>query len=132
MQTTFELKIPAVKVGINVEAGKDDFRQATRGQGNYVMTLNTFNRSVVVNETTKPFVDGYVKRFGETPIFTADTYSAIIYNIVPVIEMTGTLDADRLMYRVMVSLLLSLWPLFDHRCASAPLCRGTLPRSFPM
>ena len=91
-----ELKIPAVQVGINVEAGKDDFWQATREQGNYVMTLNTFNRSVEVNETTKPFVDGYVKRFGETPIFTAGTYSAIIYNIVPVIEMTGTLDADRL------------------------------------
>ena len=43
-----------------------------------------------------PFVDKYVKRFGETPTYTADTYAAIIYNLVPVIEMTGTLDADRL------------------------------------
>ena len=60
------------------------------------MTLNTFNRNVEVNETTKPFVDTYFKRFGETPTFTAATYSAIIYNIVPAIEMTGTLDADRL------------------------------------
>ena len=51
-----ELKIPAVQVGINVEAGKDDFWQATRGQGNYVMTLNTFNRSVEVNETTNPLL----------------------------------------------------------------------------
>jgi len=91
-----ELKIPAVQVGINVEAQKDGFWQATRGHGNYVMTLNTFNRNVEVNETTKPFVDTYFKRFGETPTFTAATYSAIIYNIVPVIEMTGTLDADRL------------------------------------
>ena len=91
-----ELKIPAVQVGINVEATKDGFWQATQGQGNYVMTLNTFNRNVEVNETTKPFVDTYFKRFGETPTFTTATYSAIIYNIVPVIEMTGTLDADRL------------------------------------
>jgi branched-chain amino acid transport system substrate-binding protein len=91
-----ELKIPAAQVGINVEATKDGFWQATQGQGNYVMTLNTFNRNVEVNETTKPFVDNYFKRFGETPTFTAATYSAIIYNIVPVIEMTGTLDADRL------------------------------------
>jgi branched-chain amino acid transport system substrate-binding protein len=91
-----ELKIPAAQVGINVEATKDGFWQATQRQGNYVMTLNTFNRNVEVNETTKPFVDTYFKRFGETPTFTAATYSAIIYNIVPVIEMTGTLDADRL------------------------------------
>jgi branched-chain amino acid transport system substrate-binding protein len=91
-----ELKIPAAQVGINVEGQKDGFWQATQGNGNYVMTLNTYNRNVEVNELTKPFVDNYVKRFGETPTYTADTYAAIIYNIVPVIEMTGTLDADRL------------------------------------
>ncbi|CAB1056693.1 hypothetical protein D1BOALGB6SA_1430 [Olavius sp. associated proteobacterium Delta 1] len=91
-----ELKIPAALVGINVEAQKDGFWQATQGNGNYVMTLNTYNRNVEVNELTKPYVDTYVKRFGETPTYTADTYSAIKHSIVPVIEMTGTLDADRL------------------------------------
>jgi len=91
-----ELKIPAAQVGINVEAQKDGFWQATQGNGNYVMTLNTYNRNVEANELTKPFVDKYVKRFGETPTYTADTYTAIIYSIVPAIEMTGTLDADRL------------------------------------
>ena len=91
-----ELKIPAALVGINVEAQKDGFMQATQGHGDYVMTLNTYTRNVEANDLTKPFVDKYVKRFGETPTYTADTYAAIIYNIVPVIEMTGTLDADRL------------------------------------
>jgi branched-chain amino acid transport system substrate-binding protein len=91
-----ELKIPAALVGINVEAQKDGFWQATQGMGNYVMTLNTYNRNVEVNELTKPFLDTYVKRFGETPEYTADTYTAIIYSIVPAIEMTGTLDSDRL------------------------------------
>jgi branched-chain amino acid transport system substrate-binding protein len=91
-----ELKIPAVQVGINVEAQKEGFWQATQGQGNYVMTLNTYNRDVEVNELTKPFVDNYIKKFGEPPTYTADTYSAIMYGIVPAIEMTGTLNADRL------------------------------------
>jgi branched-chain amino acid transport system substrate-binding protein len=91
-----ELKIPAALVGINVEAQKDSFWQATQGMGNYVMTLNTYNRDVEVNELTKPFVDTYVKRFDETPTYTADTYAAIIYGIVPAIEMSGTLDSDRL------------------------------------
>ncbi len=91
-----ELKIPAAQVGINVEAQKEGFWQATQGQGNYVMTLNTYNRYVEVNELTRPFLDTYIKRFGEQPTYTADTYAAIKYFIVPAIEMTGTLNADRL------------------------------------
>ena len=91
-----ELKVPAVQVGINVEAQKDGFWEATQGMGNYVMTLNTFARGVEVNELSKPFMDTYVKRFGETPTYTAETYSAIVYNLVPVIEQAGTLDANKL------------------------------------
>ena len=91
-----ELKIPAVQVGINVEAQKDGFMEATQGMGNYVMTLNTYARGVYPTELTKPFMDKYIKRFGETPTYTADTYTAIIYNLVPVIEQAGTLDADKL------------------------------------
>jgi branched-chain amino acid transport system substrate-binding protein len=91
-----ELKIPAALVGINVEAQKDSFWQATQGHGNYVMTLNTYNRNVEVNELTRPFLDSYEKKFGEQPTYTADTYSAIKHSIVPAIEMTGTLDSDRL------------------------------------
>jgi branched-chain amino acid transport system substrate-binding protein len=91
-----ELKIPAAQVGINVESQKMGFWQATQGQGNYVLTLNTYNENVEVNELTKPFIETYMKRFGEPPTYTADTYSAIKYSIVPIIEMTGTLDPDRL------------------------------------
>lgn len=91
-----ELKIPAVQVGINVESQKDGFWQATQGMGNYVSTLNTYARGVETNEKTKPFVDGYVKRFGETPTYTADTYSVIVNTLAPAIEKAGTLDADKL------------------------------------
>lgn len=91
-----ELKIPAMQVGINVEAQKDGFWQATQGMGNYVVTLNTYARNVEQNELTKPFVDTYLKRFGETPTYTADTYAAIKYTLTPAIEKTGTLDADKL------------------------------------
>jgi len=90
-----ELKIPAVQVGINVEAQKDGFWQATQGMGNYVMTLNTYARGVEYNELTAPFVDTYVKRFNETPTYTSDTYSAIKYTLAPAMEKTGTLDSDK-------------------------------------
>jgi branched-chain amino acid transport system substrate-binding protein len=93
-----ELKIPAAQVGINVEAQKDGFWEATRGMGNYVMTMNTYARGVESNELTKAFVDTYVKRFGETPTYTADTYSVIIYGLAPTIEKVGTLDPDKIVY----------------------------------
>jgi branched-chain amino acid transport system substrate-binding protein len=91
-----ELKIPAVQVGINVEAQKEAFWQATQGMGNYVMTSNTYARGVDYNELTKPFVDGYVKRFGEVPTYTSDTYTAIVYGLAPTIEQAGTLDSDKI------------------------------------
>ncbi len=95
-----ELKIPAVQVGINVEAQreghKDGFWQATQKMGNYVTTLNTYARGVEYNELTKPFVDTYVKRFNETPTYTADTYTAIVHTLAPTIEQSGTLDPDKL------------------------------------
>ena len=91
-----ELKAPFVQVGINVEAQKDGFYKATQGMGNYVMTMNTYARGVEVNQLTKPFMDKYIKRFGEVPTYTADTYTAIKYSIAPAIETAGTLDADKL------------------------------------
>jgi branched-chain amino acid transport system substrate-binding protein len=92
-----ELKIPAVQVGINVEAQKDGFWQATRGMCNYVMMSNTYCRGVEYNnELTKPFVEGYIKRFGETPGYTADTYAALFYTLAQTIEQAGTLDPDKL------------------------------------
>ena len=89
-----EMKLPAVQGGINVEAQKDAFWQATQGKGNYVMTLSTYCRGVEYNELTAPFVDSYVKRFGETPTYTADTYAAIVYTLKPIIEQAGSLDPE--------------------------------------
>jgi len=85
-----------VQVGINVEAQKDGFWQATQGRGNYVTTSGTYTRDVEYNELTKPFVDGYVKRFGETPAYTAATYTCLVYSLAPAIEQAGTLDPDKI------------------------------------
>jgi branched-chain amino acid transport system substrate-binding protein len=91
-----ELKVPAVQVGINVEAQKDGFWEATKGMGNYVFTMNTYIRGIEYNEMTKPFVEGYYKRFGEVPAYTADTHTAIVQGLVPSIEAVGSLDADKI------------------------------------
>ncbi|MGA3083448.1 MAG: ABC transporter substrate-binding protein [Thermodesulfobacteriota bacterium] len=91
-----ELKIPAIQVGINVESQKDGFWEATKGMGNYVYTMNTYVRGVEQNELTKPFLDRFIKEFKTTPTYTADTYSAILYALVPSIEAVGSLDTDKI------------------------------------
>jgi branched-chain amino acid transport system substrate-binding protein len=91
-----ELKIPAIQVGINVEAQKDGFLQATQGMGNHVITNNTYARNIEQNDLTKPFLDTYIKRFGETPPYTVATYEAIALGLAPSIEQAGTLDPDKL------------------------------------
>jgi branched-chain amino acid transport system substrate-binding protein len=103
-----QLKIPAVQVGVNVEASKDSFWQATQGKGNYVMTTSTYAPGLEYNELTKPFVEGYIKKFGETPTYTAETYSVIVNTLAPAIEQAGTLDPDKLV------------PVMENRVYKAP------------
>ena len=87
-----ELKIPAASVGINVEAQKKGFWDATEGKGNYELTMNMYAR---VKQTDKsiPFYDRFVKEMGEFPTYNAGTYDAI-YILKEAIERAGTLDSD--------------------------------------
>jgi branched-chain amino acid transport system substrate-binding protein len=89
-----ELKIPVAQVGINVEAQKEGFMEATGGKGNYVMTLNTYGPNVEYNELTKPFMDGYIKRFGQMPTYNAGTHDAI-QMLVECAKRAESLDADK-------------------------------------
>jgi branched-chain amino acid transport system substrate-binding protein len=91
-----ELKIPAMQIGINSEGQKDDFWQATRGNCNYMMTSTTYCRGVEANKNTKHFVEGYIKRFGQMPTYTAGTYDTIRFALAPTIELAGTLDPDKI------------------------------------
>jgi branched-chain amino acid transport system substrate-binding protein len=90
-----ELKIPAAFVGINVEAQKEGFMEATQGKGNYAVTMNTYVRGINYNELTGPFIDTYVKKFGELPPYTAATYDAIKM-IAVAVEQAKTIDAEKL------------------------------------
>ena len=87
-----ELEIPAASVGVNVEAQKSGFWDATGGKGNYETTLNAYGR---VEQTDKsiPFFDKFVEEMGEFPTYTAGTYDAL-YILKDAIERTGTLDPD--------------------------------------
>jgi len=88
-----ELEIPVASVGINVEAQKLGFWEATGGYGNYDTTLHTYAQGVALTDKSIPFVDAFIDRFGETPTYNAGTYDAI-YLLKEAIERAGSLDAD--------------------------------------
>ena len=91
-----DLELPAMLVGINVDAQRKDFWEATEGKANYVITTTSYAEGVEMNKLTKPFVDSFIHRFGELPTFTAESYSAIVNTLVPAIEQAGSLDSDML------------------------------------
>jgi len=88
-----ELKIPAASVGINVEAQKKGFWEATGGKGNYEMTQNTLAR-IEITPATIPFYDKFTARVGEFPTYNAGTYDAILI-LAAAIERAKTLDSDK-------------------------------------
>lgn len=88
--------LPAVQVGINVEAQKDEFWKTTGGKADYVVTTIAFCRGVEITKLTEPFLKNYIRRFGKMPTYTAATYTAILHTLIPAIEQAGTLDPDLL------------------------------------
>jgi branched-chain amino acid transport system substrate-binding protein len=89
-----ERKMHAVAFGINVEAQKDGFWQATAGKGNYVATLDTY-ADVEMTPTMQGFVKAFKERFHKSPTYNAGTYDALGLLKVA-IEKAGTIDADKL------------------------------------
>lgn len=89
-----ELQLPAIAFGINVEAQKDGFWNATAAKGNYVATLDTYSE-VESTPKTMPFVKAFKERFKRAPAYTAATYDAImLYK--DAAEQADSLDPDKL------------------------------------
>ena len=89
-----ERKMRATAFGINVEAQKETFWQATAGKGNYVATINTF-AEVEMTPRMVPFVKAFKARYNRSPTYTADTYDAL-YILKEAIEKAGTTEAEKL------------------------------------
>ena len=89
-----ELQLPATAFGINVEAQKNEFWQATAGKGNYVSTLDTY-AEIEITPKTIPFVKAFKERYKKMPVYNAATYDSIML-LKEAIEKTGTLDAAKL------------------------------------
>jgi branched-chain amino acid transport system substrate-binding protein len=89
-----ERGMKAVAIGINVEAQKDGFWQATAGKGNYVAQLDTYGEAEMSPKTI-PFIKAFKARFHRSPTYTAGTHDAI-QMLAEAIQKAGSLDADKI------------------------------------
>jgi branched-chain amino acid transport system substrate-binding protein len=89
-----ERNMKAVAFGINVEAQKDEFWQATASKANFVSTLDTYSDAETTPKTAA-FIKAFRDRFKKSPTYTAATYDAIML-LKEAIEKEGTANADKL------------------------------------
>jgi len=89
-----ERNMRAVAFGINVEAQKDEYWNATAGRAQFVSTLDTYSE---VHRTPKTveWVRAYTQRFGKAPTYTAATHDAIMM-LKEAIEKANSTKADDL------------------------------------
>lgn len=89
-----ERNMKAVAWGINVEAQKDEFWQASAGKAQFVSTLDTM-AEVEITPKTIPFVRAFKERYKKSPTYNAGTYDAVMI-LKNAIEQAGTTDAGKL------------------------------------
>jgi len=71
------LDIPAIAVGINVEAQAASFWGDTNGGCEYEITMGTWAPGVEVTSTTLPFLSAFETAYGHFPMYTAAAYDVL-------------------------------------------------------
>jgi branched-chain amino acid transport system substrate-binding protein len=89
-----ERNMKATPIGINVEAQKDEFWQATAGKANFAATLDTY-AEVEMTPRTIPFIRAFRERYKQSPTYAATTYDAVLI-LRDAIERAGSMDTDAL------------------------------------
>lgn len=93
-----EIKVPAALVGDNLPAMDQAYWGATGGMCNYEVTIDWFG-NVKITDKTIPFYNNYIKRYGEWPIYSANSYDGL-YLLVESIKRAGTLDSDAVVHEL--------------------------------
>ena len=89
-----EQNSPAAAFGINVEAQKDSFWNATGGKAGHVAMPDTY-ADVEITPKTIAFLKEFRARYKRSPGYTAATYDAVMI-LKSAIEQAGSTDADKL------------------------------------
>jgi branched-chain amino acid transport system substrate-binding protein len=90
-----ELEIPAIPVGVNVEAQSKRYWNQTAGKCEYEITLTAIARAKISPHTIQTY-DKFVKIKGDSPVYTGMGAYDAVYIWTQAAERAQSLDSDKL------------------------------------
>ena len=89
-------QVPIAMFGISSQATNSTFWKDTNGATEGVIYQGVSGPGVAVTPKTLPFVDAFVKKFGNTPSYCGYTAYDDVYIITDAIKRAGSVDSDKL------------------------------------
>ncbi len=89
-------QVPIPMFGTANQATSSTFWKDTNGAAEGVIYLAASGPGVAVTPKTLPFVDAFVKKYGNTPSYAGYTAYDDVYMIADAIKRAGSLDSDKL------------------------------------
>jgi branched-chain amino acid transport system substrate-binding protein len=89
-------EVPVPMFGISGQATNSTFWADTNGATDGILYQAVSGPGVAVTPKTLPFVDAFVKRFGNNPSYNGYTAYDEVYYIVDAIKRAGSTDSDKL------------------------------------
>ena len=89
-------QVPLAMFGISSQATNSTFWKDTNGATEGVLYQAVSGPGVAVTERTLPFVDAFVKKYGNTPSYAGYTAYDDVYIIADAVKRAGTTESDKL------------------------------------
>jgi branched-chain amino acid transport system substrate-binding protein len=89
-------QVPIPMVGTSTQATSGTFWKDTNGAAAGIVTFSVAAEDARLTANTKPFIDNYVKRFGDPPNYTGFTTYDGINVVAQAIKRAGSTDGDKL------------------------------------
>lgn len=89
-------QVPIAMVGTSSQATAGTFWKDTNGAAAGIVTFSLAAEGADLTAKTRPFIDDYLKRFGETPNYTGFTTADAVNVLAQAIKRAGSTDGDKL------------------------------------
>ncbi len=89
-------QVPIPMFGISSQATNSTFWKDTNGATESILYNAVSGPGVAVTPKTLPFVDAYVKKYGNTPSYSGYTSYDEVYMIADAVRRAGSTDSDKL------------------------------------
>jgi branched-chain amino acid transport system substrate-binding protein len=88
--------VPIPMFGMSSQATNSTFWKDTNGATDGVLYFGVSGPGVAVSEKTLPFVDAFVKKFGNYPGYAGYTAYDEVYIIAEAVQRAGSTDSDKI------------------------------------